>query len=113
MFINTFLIEYAISYFDLVFMYALSFGTFAFGLIGCLHGRRNLLMLLICIELMLIGIGLHFIFTTLLISKVSQVYALFIITVAATESSIGLSLLIIFYRSTKNIAFVVASNLRF
>jgi len=71
---------------------------FTLGLIGIVLNKKNFLILLLCIELMLIAIGLNFIFMSLIINKAAQIFTLFIITVAATESSIGLGLLIVLYR---------------
>ena len=71
-----------------------------------------MLIILLCIELLILSISLNFIFFSLFHVKASQVLALFILTVAATESAIGLGLLISLYRLNQNISFSNFSDLR-
>ena len=67
-------------------------------LLGSCFNKQNLLIILFCIELMLLSIGLNFSFLSLTINKFSQIFMLFIMTLASAESSIGLGLLVILYR---------------
>ena len=75
------------------------------GLLGSFYNKQNLLIILLCIEIMLLSIGLNFVFLSLIINKFSQIYMLFIITTAAAESSIGLGLLVVLYRLKQTINF--------
>nr|YP_010890168.1 NADH dehydrogenase subunit 4L [Halistemma rubrum]WJJ70216.1 NADH dehydrogenase subunit 4L [Halistemma rubrum] len=72
---------------------------FIISVIGIILNRTHTILILICIELMLLSITLNFIInTTKLISISGQIYSLYIITVAAVETAIGLSILITFYK---------------
>nr|BBF98331.1 NADH dehydrogenase subunit 4L [Goniomonas avonlea] len=72
---------------------------FIIGISGIFLNRKNILILLMSIELMLLGINLNFVvFSIFLDDLMGQVFALFVFTVAAAESSIGLAILVIYYR---------------
>lgn len=72
---------------------------FVIGLIGVFFVRRNMLIVLMSIELLLLSVNLNFIlFSCLNDDVVGQVFSFFILTVAAAESAIGLSLLVVFFR---------------
>jgi NADH-quinone oxidoreductase subunit K len=74
------------------------------GAIGLILNRRNILIIIIAVELMLLAINLNFItFSIYLDDILGQMFVLFILTVAATESSIGLAILIVFFRIKKTI----------
>lgn len=76
-----------------------SFLLFFIGLVGIVFNKRNFLIMLLCIELMFFAISLNFIFFSIPIySNLGQIYALLIVTTAAAETAIGLSLLIVAYR---------------
>jgi NADH-quinone oxidoreductase subunit K len=69
------------------------------GIFGILINRQNVLVILMAIELMLLGITLNLIgFSVFLDDFLGQLYAVFILTIAAAESSIGLALLVAYYR---------------
>jgi NADH-quinone oxidoreductase subunit K len=112
-FINSFIVEKSLICFDIISLLNFSFITLLIGLIGTFYNKQNLLVLLLCIELMLLAVGLNFVFISLIFNKLSQVFVLFIICVAAVESSIGLGLLILLYRVKHNINFEVFSSLKF
>ena len=72
---------------------------FIIGLLGIFLLKKNLIIILMSIELMLLAINFNFIiFSIYLDDVVGQIFALFILTVAAAESSIGLAILVIYYR---------------
>lgn len=72
---------------------------FVFGLIGSFLIRRNLIMIIVCIELMLMAIQLNFIMYSYNFNDIlGQFFVLFILMVAAAEVAIGLALLIVYYR---------------
>ena len=79
----------------------LSLGAIIFflGVIGIFLNRKNVIVILMSIELMLLAINFNFIiFSIFLDDIIGQVFELFILTVAAAESSIGLAVLVIYYR---------------
>jgi NADH-quinone oxidoreductase subunit K len=88
------------------FYYLILVTTFLYliGAIGLILNRRNILIIIIAVELMLLAINLNFItFSIYLDDILGQMFVLFILTVAATESSIGLAILIVFFRIKKTI----------
>jgi NADH-quinone oxidoreductase subunit K len=84
-------------------MFAIQFLTnillFFIGVFGIISNRRSILVLLMCIELILLSVNLNFIlFSVYLDDFYGQIFSLFILTVAAAESAIGLAILILYYR---------------
>jgi NADH-quinone oxidoreductase subunit K len=78
----------------------LVFFLFFVGLIGLAFIRRNMLIVLMSIELLLLSVNLNFIiFSCANDDAVGQIFSFFILTVAASESAIGLALLIVFFRN--------------
>jgi NADH-quinone oxidoreductase subunit K len=78
---------------------------FAISIVGIFLNRRNLIVLLMAIELMLLAVNINFIaFSSYLGDLVGQVFALFVLTVAAAEAAIGLAILVCFFRNTGTIA---------
>jgi NADH-quinone oxidoreductase subunit K len=74
------------------------------GLIGIFINRKNLIVLLMAIELLLLSVNINFVsFSSYVGNLHGQVYVFFILTVAAAESAIGLALLVILFRRMKNI----------
>lgn len=77
---------------------------FAIGVFGIFFNRRNLIVILMSVELMLLAININMVsFSAYLQDMVGQVFTLFILTVAAAESAIGLSILVAFFRSRGHI----------
>jgi len=72
---------------------------FIIGLLGIFLLKRNLIIILMCIELVLLAINFNFIiFSVYLDDIIGQLFTLLILTVAAAESSIGLAILVMYYR---------------
>lgn len=72
---------------------------FVIGINGLWVIRKSIIVLLMCIELMLLGINLAFIYVSLIYDDMlGQVISLFVLTVAASESAIGLAILVAYYR---------------
>ena len=72
---------------------------FFIGLIGVILNRRNILIILMCVELLLLSLNMNFIlFSVYLDDLYGQLFSFFILTVAAAESAIGLAIIIIYYR---------------
>ncbi|MFZ9140308.1 MAG: NADH-quinone oxidoreductase subunit NuoK [Burkholderiaceae bacterium] len=77
---------------------------FAISIVGIFMNRRNLIVLLMAIELMLLAVNLNFVaFSHYLGSLDGQVFVFFILTVAAAESAIGLAILVILFRNLKTV----------
>lgn len=71
---------------------------------GIMFSRSNIIIVLMCIELMLLSVNLNFLLLSVYLDDaVGQVFSLLILTVAAGESAIGLSILILYYRIRGNI----------
>jgi NADH:ubiquinone oxidoreductase subunit K len=76
-----------------------SFNLFLLGVWGIFLNRKNIIILLLAIELMLLSINYNFVITSVLIDDLTgQLFALLVLTVAAAESAIGLALLMVYYR---------------
>ena len=77
---------------------------FAISVVGILLNRRNIIVLLMAIELMLLAVNLNFIaFSYYLGNIAGQVFVFFILTVAAAESAIGLAILVVLFRNLNTI----------
>jgi len=77
---------------------------FALAVAGIFINRRNLILLLMCIELMLLAVNFNFIaFSRYLGDETGQVFVFFILTVAAAESAIGLAILVVLFRNRRSI----------
>ena len=77
---------------------------FALSVIGIFLNRKNVIVLLMAIELMLLAVNLNFIaFSHFLEDIAGQVFVFFILTVAAAESAIGLAILVLLFRNKSNI----------
>jgi NADH-quinone oxidoreductase subunit K len=77
---------------------------FVISVIGIFLNRKNVIILLMCIELMLLAVNLNFIaFSHYLNDIAGQVFVFFILTVAAAESAIGLAILVVLFRNLRTI----------
>ena len=77
---------------------------FAISVVGIFLNRKNVIVLLMAIELMLLAVNLNFIaFAHYLNDLAGQVFVFFILTVAAAESAIGLAILVLLFRNMKTI----------
>ena len=84
---------------DIVNYIAVAMSLFLLGIWGIFVNRKNILVMLMSIELMLLAVNMNFlVFSVYLDDVLGQVFALFVLTVAAAESAIGLALLVIYYR---------------
>lgn len=73
---------------------------FGLSLTGIVINRKNLITLLMCVELMLLAVNMNFIaFSQYLGTNMGEVFVFFILTVAAAESAIGLAILVVLYRN--------------
>ena len=78
---------------------------FGMGVLGLVANRKNLILILMAIELILLSVNLNLVaFSAYLQDLVGQVFAMFVLTVAAGEAAIGLAILVIYFRSRGTIA---------
>lgn len=77
---------------------------FAVGVVGIFLNRRNVIVILMSIELMLLAVNLNFVaFSHFLGDAAGQVFVFFILTVAAAESAIGLAILVVLFRNLETV----------
>ncbi|MDD5394527.1 MAG: NADH-quinone oxidoreductase subunit NuoK [Thiothrix sp.] len=77
---------------------------FSISVAGMFLNRKNVLILLMCIELMLLSVNLNFVaFSHYLGDMAGQVFVFFILTVAAAEAAIGLAILVVLFRNRRTI----------
>jgi len=77
---------------------------FSISMAGIFLNRKNMIVLLMCIELMLLAVNMNFIaFSHYLGDMAGQVFVFFILTVAAAEAAIGLAILVVLFRNRRTI----------
>jgi len=90
---------------DQVKYLSVSIILFLLGIWGIFLNRKNIIIMLMSIELMLLAVNLNFVlFSVYLDDMVGQLFALLILTVAAAESAIGLAILVVYYRIRGTVA---------
>jgi NADH-quinone oxidoreductase subunit K len=73
---------------------------FTIGIFGIFLNRKNVIIILMSIELMLLAVNINFVaFSAQLGDLVGQVFAMFVLTVAAAEAAIGLAILVVYFRN--------------
>lgn len=83
---------------------------FTIGVFGIFINRKNVIIILMCVELILLAVNINFVaFSTHMEASVGdpiagQIFALFILTVAAAEAAVGLAILVVYFRNRGNIA---------
>ncbi|HEX4193233.1 MAG TPA: NADH-quinone oxidoreductase subunit NuoK [Stellaceae bacterium] len=78
---------------------------FTLGIFGIFLNRRNVIIILMSIELILLSVNINFVaFSSFLGDLVGQVFAMFVLTVAAAEAAIGLAILVVYFRNRGTIA---------
>jgi NADH-quinone oxidoreductase subunit K len=86
---------------------------FAIGVMGIFLNRKNLIVLLMAIELMLLAVNMNFVaFASYFGDSAGQVFVFFILTVAAAESAIGLAILVVLFRNLRSIHVDDLDNLK-
>ena len=84
---------------------AVSAILFTIGVIGIFLNRKNVIVILMSVELILLAVDLNFVaFSAALQDLTGQIFALFVLTVAAAEAAIGLAILVVFFRNRGSIA---------
>ena len=86
---------------------------FTMGVFGMFLNRKNVIVILMCVELMLLAVNINFVaFSAYLNDLVGQVFTMFILTVAAAEAAIGLAILVVFFRNKGSIAVEDISSMK-
>ncbi len=86
---------------------------FTIGVFGMFLNRKNVIVILMSIELMLLAVNINFVaFSAYLNDMVGQVFTMFILTVAAAEAAIGLAILVVFFRNKGTIAVEEISSMK-
>ena len=84
---------------------AVSAVLFVLGVLGIFLNRKNVIIILMAIELILLAVNINFVaFSAFLHDLVGQIFAMFVLTVAAGEAAIGLAILVIYFRGRGTIA---------
>ena len=78
---------------------------FTLGVFGIFLNRKNVIIIMMAIELMLLAININFVaFSHFLNDLVGQIFSMFVLTVAAAEAAIGLAIVVVFFRNRGTIA---------
>ena len=78
---------------------------FTLGIFGIFLNRKNVIIIMMSIELMLLAVNINFVaFSAVLHDLAGQVFAMFVLTVAAAEAAIGLAILVVYFRNRGTIA---------
>ncbi|WP_028464844.1 MULTISPECIES: NADH-quinone oxidoreductase subunit NuoK [Nisaea] len=78
---------------------------FTLGMFGIFLNRKNVIIIMMSIELMLLAVNINLVtFSVFLNDLVGQIFALFVLTVAAAEAAIGLAILVVYFRNRGSIA---------
>jgi len=89
------------------------FFIFVIGVLGLIINKRNILISILCIELILLSSNIGFIFCSILFDDIwGQIISLYVLTIAAAESAVGLSILLIFFQDKRTIFFEQFIRLR-
>ena len=77
---------------------------FTIGIVGIFLNRKNLIVILMCIELLLLAVNINLVSFSIFLNDLNgQVFTLFILTVAAAEAAIGLAIIVAYYRNAGSI----------
>jgi NADH-quinone oxidoreductase subunit K len=86
---------------------------FAIGVIGIFINRRNIIVMLLAVELILLAVNINFIaFSVYQHNLIGQVFAMIVLTVAAAETAIGLAILVVYFRNRGDIAVEHANRMK-
>ena len=86
---------------------------FTIGVFGIFVNRRNVIVIMMAIELILLAVNINLIaFSSFLHEVTGQIFAMFVLTVAAAEAAVGLALIIALYRGQKSIRLETATRLK-
>ncbi len=84
---------------------AIAAALFTIGVFGIFVNRKNIIVILMSLELMLLSVNINFVaFSVFLGDLVGQIFAMFVLTVAAAEAAVGLAILVVYFRNRGTIA---------
>lgn len=87
--------------------------VFCIGILGFVINRKSIINLLMCVELMLLSVNINLVtFSAYLNDVAGQIFVFFILTVAAAEAAIGLSILMVYFRNRHTVAVVALDELK-
>ena len=91
----------------------LSIILFGIGVAGIFLNRKNIISILMSIEIMLLSVNINFVtFSSYLGDLTGQIFAIFVLTVAGAEAAIGLAIIVIYFKNRKNIELENISSLK-
>ena len=86
---------------------------FAIGIIGIFLNRKNIIIILMSIELILLAVNINLVsFSIYLQNLVGQIFTMFVLTVAAAEAAVGLAIIVIYYKNKESIHVEQISSLK-
>ncbi len=86
---------------------------FTLGILGIFLNRKNVIIILMSVELMLLAVNINLVaFSAHLNDMIGQVFAMFVLTVAAAEAAIGLAILVVYFRNRGSIAVEDISSMK-
>ncbi len=86
---------------------------FCIGIGGIFLNRKNIISILMSIEIMLLAVNINFVsFSVYLNDLVGQIFAIFVLTVAGAEAAIGLAILVVYFNNRKNIELENISSMK-
>ena len=86
---------------------------FTIGVVGIFLNRKNVFVILMCIELILLAVNINLVAFSIFINDLSgQIFTLFILTVAAAEAAIGLAIIVVYFRNSDTIRVEEIKNLK-
>jgi len=92
---------------------SLSIILFCIGIGGIFLNRKNIISILMSIEIMLLAVNINFVsFSVYLNDLVGQIFAIFVLTVAGAEAAIGLAILVVYFNNRKNIELENISSMK-
>lgn len=98
---------------DLIHYFILSAILFSIGIGGIFLNRKNIILILMSIELMLLAVNINFVAASMKLSQLTgQIFSIFILTVAAAEAAIGLAILVIYFRNRNSVAIDDANQMK-
>ncbi len=98
---------------EIIHFLTLSVILFCIGLSGVFLNRKNIIVLLMSIELMLLAVNINFVaFSAYLHDLTGQIFAIFVLTVAGAEAAIGLTILVLYNKNLGNIEVQSASTMK-
>lgn len=91
----------------------LSAGIFTIGMVGLFLHRKNVITILMSIELMLLAVNINFVAFSAHTSDITgQIFSIIILTIASAETAIGLAILIVYFRNKGSIELITANQMR-